>query len=57
MKNYNCDVDYPSIVKKISKEAYQLLSDLLDKKADKRPTATQALAYKWFTCQLPSNDL
>lgn len=50
MKNYHCEIDFnvKGLNKKISHEASELLHDLLDKNPSLRPTATEALKYRWF---------
>ena len=50
MKNYHCEINYNAngLNKKISNEASMLLHDLLDKNPKNRPTAAEALRYKWF---------
>lgn len=50
MKNYHCEIDFETngLRKKCSAEALSLLQDLLDYNPRNRPTASQALKYRWF---------
>lgn len=54
LKNFNCEIDFKSngLDKKMSPEASELLHDLLDINPNKRPTATNALKYRWFAIHL-----
>jgi serine/threonine protein kinase len=48
MKNYNCEINFNEINKKVSQEGLELLYRLLAKLPITRPNATEALRHQWF---------
>jgi serine/threonine protein kinase len=51
MENFKCNIIYSSVTQ-LSQDAQQLLRALLSENPLKRPTALEALKFKWFTSSL-----
>lgn len=48
IKNYNCEIDYLDLDKRLSPSAYSLLRGLLHKHPKSRPSAKEAMKHEWF---------